>query len=182
MTVEDSRTVAPVYYRAGSIIPVAITNANNGSTPVLNTKVLRQQPLRLDVYPSEDQANAFGDLYWDDGDSLDSITAKKYNYYTFELTRHTSLNITAEYSGLPATTGEKVIVEEIRVHGPFKKIVGPGVTYELSWKEGTNEKKKDAKQATNYITFTGLNLNLTSLTTGSVLHMNYRMVAGHGGF
>lgn len=172
--IEDSRSVAPLFYRAASIIPVAITD--DPAKPILNTVELRKQPLRLDVYPSEDEASASGDLYWDDGDSLESISGKKYSYYHFGLTEHTSINITALSSGY---TTEKVLVEQIRVHGPFKRIMGPGNTYTLTWKDAATgkERKVVAKESGTYITFSELHLDLTALKAGEVLHLNYHL--GH---
>ena len=165
--VEDSRTVPPVFFRADSIIPVAIANS------VLSTQQLRKLPLRLDIYPSENGIFADGDLYWDDGDSLDSIESKKYNYYKFEMRKHNSISIIAVNLGYK---NENIILDQIRIHGPYKRVSGPGIRYVLKWTEGASKKETNATEADNYITFTGLKLNLTSMTANGKIELTHSMV------
>lgn len=146
--------------------------AIDDTVPILETTHLRRRPLRLDIYPSEDQSKASGELYWDDGDSLDSIEAKKYSYYTFSLAKHSLINITAVEAGY---TVESVIIDQIRIHGPFKRILGPGFSHTLRWTEAGKAKTVNAVAAANYVTFNGLQLKLNNLKVDEQYQLEYHL-------
>ncbi|CAF3331628.1 unnamed protein product [Rotaria socialis] len=65
-----------VHVRGGFIIPMQIPGAN--------LVMGRQNPFILLVAQSA-AGNASGNLFWDDGDSIDSIETKTYNYFEFSL-------------------------------------------------------------------------------------------------
>ncbi|KAK7508001.1 hypothetical protein BaRGS_00000966 [Batillaria attramentaria] len=65
-----------VHLRGGSIIPLL--------PPAVTTNALRKQPFGL-VVASDENMTASGQLYWDDGESLDSVEAKKYTLVEFKM-------------------------------------------------------------------------------------------------
>lgn len=75
-----------VHLRGGFIIPMIIPGAN--------LIVGRGNPFNLIVASSQYQ-NASGSLFWDDGDSIDSIEKENYNYLEFQLTADNTLTIDA---------------------------------------------------------------------------------------
>ncbi len=52
---------------------------------------------------------ATGDLFWDDGESINTIESGKYNYYTFELHPNCSLEINVIKSGYDMSSEPQVI-------------------------------------------------------------------------
>eukprot|EP01080_Neovahlkampfia_damariscottae_P000616 gene616-8120_t len=64
----------PVHIRGGHVIP--------RQEPGLTTKESRKKPFFLNVALDKDGVST-GDLYLDDGDSLDSVSNKKYTHITF---------------------------------------------------------------------------------------------------
>lgn len=68
------RDFIPLHVRGGYIIPMQY--------PGLNTDESRKNAFELLVAPDE-KARASGNLYWDDGESLNSVEAKAYNFYEF---------------------------------------------------------------------------------------------------
>jgi len=81
----DPVTGPPIHFRGGSILPIA----DNSS---VNTKALLEKPLSLHVFPDKNKL-AFGDLFMDDGDSIDTISTNKYNYFEFQLLTNCTLEI-----------------------------------------------------------------------------------------
>ncbi|CAF5129605.1 unnamed protein product, partial [Rotaria magnacalcarata] len=73
-----------VHVRGGFIIPMQI--------PGDNLVLGRGNPFTLLVAQS-DAGTASGNLFWDDGDSIDSIETKTYNYMEFSLTNFNKLTI-----------------------------------------------------------------------------------------
>lgn len=69
-----------VSLRGGHIFPT-IPSVN------LTTSEQRNKPFTLITAFDEDE-KAFGDLFWDDGEKLDSVKRKMYNYVTFNATAH----------------------------------------------------------------------------------------------
>ncbi|UJR37339.1 hypothetical protein I4U23_030047 [Adineta vaga] len=73
-----------IHVRGGFIIPM--------QTPGANLILGRGNPFSLLVAPSQ-FGNASGNLFWDDGDSLDPIGTNIYNYFEFLLSTSNSLTI-----------------------------------------------------------------------------------------
>lgn len=80
----------PVHIRGGYIVP--------RQAPALTTRDARKNPFNI-LVALNSALNAKGDLYLDDGESLDSVTAKKYTLIEFEATsgKLTSRHIHQEY-------------------------------------------------------------------------------------
>ncbi|KAH0632013.1 hypothetical protein JD844_020013, partial [Phrynosoma platyrhinos] len=82
---ENLKMAAPldhinVHVREGTILPT--------QKPGCCTLVSRGNPLRLIAALSQN-ANAWGDLYWDDGESLDAFAKGDYSYLVFNVTQNT---------------------------------------------------------------------------------------------
>jgi alpha-glucosidase (family GH31 glycosyl hydrolase) len=95
----------PVHLRGGSIIPMSVKTEHK------NTNSVRQSAINLLVLPDQSKRGS-GDLFWDDGESIDTIGNGVYNYYTFELLDNCSVVLNVKhnnYTNVP-------IVEEIRVY------------------------------------------------------------------
>ncbi|KAH7968110.1 hypothetical protein HPB52_005827 [Rhipicephalus sanguineus] len=76
--------------RGGSIIPCQL--------PAATTEVSRRSPLSLVVAPDE-RGTARGELFWDDGDSIDTVQREQYNTYTFMLIDRSQLVVSATHRG-----------------------------------------------------------------------------------
>ncbi|XP_076004053.1 lysosomal alpha-glucosidase [Genypterus blacodes] len=81
---EELRLHAPLdkinlHLREGSVIPTQMPN--------LTLWVSRAQPLHL-VSALSDNGSASGDLFWDDGESVDTYEADKYAYITFSVAQN----------------------------------------------------------------------------------------------
>lgn len=68
------RDFIPLHVRGGSILPV--------QEPGKNTDESRKQPFGLIIAPDEN-GNAFGSLYSDDGESYDSVKAEMFSLFEF---------------------------------------------------------------------------------------------------
>ncbi|XP_062999640.1 lysosomal alpha-glucosidase-like isoform X1 [Elgaria multicarinata webbii] len=93
-----------VHVREGTILP---TQKPGGST-----SLSRRNPLRLIAALSQN-ANAWGDLYWDDGDSLDTFAKGDYSYLVFNVTQNTFTS-TVLHSNVEATY---ITVDTLTVYG-----------------------------------------------------------------
>lgn len=102
---EDSHR--PLLFKEGSIIPVI---AEISLPKPLNTNNLRKVPLDLWVLPHSvyNASFASGDLFWDDGDSIDTIEKGTYNYYTFKFEK-CKLVVSAAHFGFKDTAGEHTL-------------------------------------------------------------------------
>ena len=67
----------------------------------MTTESIRKGNLGLAVLPGSDKT-AQGDLFWDDGDSIDTIEKNEYNFYSFDLQKNCSLDIKVIKSGYSA--------------------------------------------------------------------------------
>lgn len=80
----------PLHVRGGHIIPL--------QDSAMNTELSRKNPFSL-IVALDSNGRANGKLYWDDGESLDSVTSEKYNLYRFDFDRQTGiLNVRLEKS------------------------------------------------------------------------------------
>ncbi|CAG2179136.1 unnamed protein product [Oppiella nova] len=101
---DNNRQVPPIHLRGGNILPIGYNKA-------VNTEVLRDKPINLEVYPKDKKAT--GDLFWDDGDSLNTIETKQYNFYEFELLANCSLQLRVKTKGYNSSKPhliEKVLI------------------------------------------------------------------------
>ncbi|CAF1315715.1 unnamed protein product [Rotaria sordida] len=98
-----------IHVRGGFIIPMQI--------PGTNLMIGRGNPFTLLVAQSA-LGNATGNLFWDDGDSIDSIETKSYNYFEFLLiSNKLTINaIVANYKDSPMR------LELVRVFGVSKPV------------------------------------------------------------
>lgn len=79
--ITDAESHRPLLFTAGSILPVV---AHARLPTLVNTANLRKTPIQLWVLPTV-TGSAKGDLFFDDGESIDTIKAGNYNYYNFAL-------------------------------------------------------------------------------------------------
>ncbi|XP_048349411.1 lysosomal alpha-glucosidase-like [Sphaerodactylus townsendi] len=106
---ENLKMAAPldhvnIHLREGTILPT--------QKPADCTSVSRNNPLRLIAALSQN-SNAWGDLYWDDGESLDTFEKGDYSYLVFNVTQNTFIS-TVLHSNMEATL---ITVEELTVYG-----------------------------------------------------------------
>jgi len=85
----------PIHLRGNSILPLILDGEH------VNTDSLRNQSLVLVVLPGKSKT-ASGDLFWDDGESVNTIETGKYNYYTFKLLANCTIEIDVIKSGYDA--------------------------------------------------------------------------------
>uniref|UniRef100_A0A8D0G2F7 P-type domain-containing protein n=1 Tax=Sphenodon punctatus TaxID=8508 RepID=A0A8D0G2F7_SPHPU len=106
---ENLKTAAPldhinVHVREGTILPT--------QTPGLSSWVSSGNPLRLIAALSQ-SASAWGDLFWDDGESLDTFERGDYSYLVFNVTQNTFTS-TVLHSNVEATY---ITVDTLAVYG-----------------------------------------------------------------
>jgi alpha-glucosidase (family GH31 glycosyl hydrolase) len=105
----------PTHFRGGSIIPFTKAESKISKQDISNTDIIRKNGLVLIVIPDKAKT-ASGDLFWDDGESIDTIESGNYNYYTFELQSNCSLEIDVIKSGCD-TSSEPQVIERIAIFG-----------------------------------------------------------------
>ncbi|XP_077172990.1 lysosomal alpha-glucosidase-like [Paroedura picta] len=93
-----------VHLREGTILPT--------QKPATSTTMSRRNPMRL-IAALSPNATAWGDLYWDDGESLDTFEKGDYSYLLFNVTQNTFTS-TVLHSNVEATY---INVEELTVYG-----------------------------------------------------------------
>lgn len=96
-SIKNIRLFFQLHVRGGSILPT--------QNSAKNTDESRKNPFGLIIAPGFDE-KAAGTLYWDDGESLDSITANKYNLYKFNYQKvqdESVIDIMIEKQGYPIT-------------------------------------------------------------------------------
>ena len=92
---DNKKGIPPIHLRGGSIIPVT---AYVFESKHITTEDVRRSPINLLVIPGAGKT-AFGDLFWDDGDAIDTIENNEYNYYSFNLETNCALDIRVIQSG-----------------------------------------------------------------------------------
>jgi alpha-glucosidase (family GH31 glycosyl hydrolase) len=99
-----------VHIRSGHIVPYQF--------PAVTTTLSRRNPFGLLVaLDREADANgnyAYGDLFWDDGESIESIEAKNYNMFNFTATQG-NIHIKRLSAGYNTT----MVLSEVKVYGVF---------------------------------------------------------------
>jgi hypothetical protein len=98
----------PMHFRGDSIIPVMFEGNFK------NTDQLRHNGIVLYVFPGKERT-ASGDLFWDDGESINTIESGKYNYYTFKLHSNCSLEIDVIKSGYDMISSP-LIIKSLLIH------------------------------------------------------------------
>ena len=104
----------PLLLREGTIFPM-VGEAHLPSP--LNTVNLRKAPIELWVLPHH-QINDFeasGELFWDDGDSIDSIEKGAYNLYKFAFEK-CKLTVSAAHHGFKAAAGSSEVLKLSAIH------------------------------------------------------------------
>ena len=100
----------PLYIRGSAIIP--------HQQSAINTVASRKKPLYL-IVALDQMQSAYGDLFWDDGESIDTYERSLYNYFTFNYNSN-RLNIepwTYKYPQMSSDTQ----LDEIHVYGLDKQ-------------------------------------------------------------
>lgn len=97
-----------VHVREGTILPT--------QKPGISTWVSSRNPLCLIAALSQN-ANAWGDLYWDDGESLDTFAKGDYSYLVFNVTQNTFTS-TVLHSNAEAT---HIMVHMLTVYGVLEE-------------------------------------------------------------
>jgi alpha-glucosidase (family GH31 glycosyl hydrolase) len=110
ITVPAPLDFIPLYLRGGAIIP--------HQQSAMNTVASRKKPLFLIVALDKNQY-ASGDLFWDDGESIDTYERFIYNYFIFnyESQRLTIEPWTYKYPQM----GNEIKLEDIKIFGMNKE-------------------------------------------------------------
>ncbi|XP_053395701.1 maltase-glucoamylase-like [Mercenaria mercenaria] len=102
----------PLHVRAGYILPM--------QKPANNTHFSRKNPFTLLVALKDSENGgrgytAKGDLFWDDGVSVDTFANKNYFYARFS-SGHDTLSLTVEHD-TPSSTIDSLIIDTVKVFG-----------------------------------------------------------------
>lgn len=103
--VEAPLDVIPLHVRGGSVLPLQL--------PAMTTKLSRQNPFQL-IFALDQNNQAFGSLYLDDGDSLNTIADGKYLMSRLAF-QDNSIHYTLDKDGWVG--GSKLVVQDIVVLG-----------------------------------------------------------------
>ncbi|CAF3695883.1 unnamed protein product [Adineta steineri] len=109
-----------VHLRGGFIIPMQI--------PGDNLVLGRGNPFTLVVAPSQ-FGNASGNLFWDDGDSIDSIETQTYNYLEFSLTNSNKLTINILVSNYKESAMRLDLIKILGVNTSVNNVIINGKSY-----------------------------------------------------
>ncbi|CAF0978923.1 unnamed protein product [Adineta steineri] len=109
-----------VHVRGGFIIPM--------QTPGANLILGRGNPFSLLVAPSQ-FGNASGNLFWDDGDSIDSIGTNTYNYFEFTLTTSNTLTIDPLSTNYKDSPMRLDLIKVLGVSKPVTQVTVNGKVY-----------------------------------------------------
>ncbi len=108
----ESDSHRPLLLRANTILPVV----SNAKLPtVVNTANLKKSPIELWVLPNS-TGSASGDLFFDDGESIDTVESGNYNLYEFKLS-NCHLNVEVAHFGYkaPSNSHDVLKVDTIKV-------------------------------------------------------------------
>ncbi|XP_011052776.1 PREDICTED: lysosomal alpha-glucosidase-like isoform X2 [Acromyrmex echinatior] len=128
----------PLLIRAGSILPA--------QEPGVTTTESRKNNFELIVTLNETK-NAIGELYWDDGDSLDSIKKKEYLWLSFIANQSSLLNMEMDKGSF----NEEVILGTVQIFG-----LRPVITVFLN----NNEIEFSFNLSTSSLHITGLQVDM----------------------
>jgi len=142
ITLAAPLTFIPIHVRAGAIIPL--------QGPALTTAVARQNPFTL-LVALDNAGNAQGQLFLDDGQSLDTLSSQTYSLINFSAAGQTitSQPILSNYVAVPLLTNVTVF-GVVGTAAPVKVLVGnSSVSFNY---DATIQK----------VTISGLSINITS--------------------
>ncbi|XP_060598146.1 sucrase-isomaltase, intestinal-like [Ruditapes philippinarum] len=126
----------PLHVRAGHILPM--------QAPANNTHFSRKNPFTLLVALKDSENGgrgytAKGDLFWDDGVSIDTYENKNYFYARFS-SGHDTLSLTVEHDD-PSSTINGLFIDTVKVYGVRSKpkfvYIGDTVHTQLNYDENT---------------------------------------------
>ena len=140
ITVPAPLEFIPLYLRGGAIIP--------HQKSAMNTVASRKNPMYL-IAALDEQQTARGQLFWDDGESVDTYLQSLYNYFNFEYKANNQLTIEPTTYKYP-TMGAEVKLAEIRIFGlktrPTRIIWnGIGLTPNTQWTYDASKNVLDMK-------------------------------------
>ncbi len=105
---------------------------------------------------------ATGDLFWDDGESINTIESGKYNYYTFKLHPNCSLEIDVIKSGYDMSS-EPQVIESVEIVN----------TSDIKIEASVDGKKIESKHQTGG-TLLMVNIDLNSKKAGEKWVINWK--------
>ncbi|CAF4731027.1 unnamed protein product [Rotaria socialis] len=110
ITVPAPLDFIPLFLRGGAIIPHQLS--------ALNTVMSRKKPMYL-IVALDNKQQATGDLFWDDGESIDTYEKSIYNYFIFNCdSSHLTIDRwTYKYPEM----GSEIKLEEIKIFGINKQ-------------------------------------------------------------
>jgi alpha-glucosidase (family GH31 glycosyl hydrolase) len=110
ITVSAPLDFTPLYLRGGAIIP--------HQESAMNTVASRKKPLYL-IIALDKKQSAYGDLFWDDGESIDTYERSVYNYFIFN---YNSNRLTLEpWTYKYPQMGNEIKLDEIKIFGIDKQ-------------------------------------------------------------
>ncbi|XP_006865405.1 PREDICTED: maltase-glucoamylase, intestinal-like [Chrysochloris asiatica] len=101
--------IIPLFIRGGAILPI--------QAPARTTEHSRLNPFGL-IISLDEQEEAYGSLFWDDGDSIDSIEKENYFYAEYKFSNG-ELKTTVMKNGFPGTT--TLAYENVQILGLTSK-------------------------------------------------------------
>jgi hypothetical protein len=150
----------PIHLRGDSILPF-VTEGN-----FTNTDDIRRDKFTLLVIPGKTKT-ASGDLFWDDGESINTIESGKYNYYTFKLHPNCSLEIDVIKSGYDMSS-EPQIISGIGIVGTVDGDIEASI-------DGKPLDKNSLSHDNHFGTTLKVDLNLQSKKAGDKWIINWKL-------
>ena len=106
VVIPDNKYTPPVHMRGGSIIPIADDREH------VNTDTVRNGNFTLMVLPGRGHTGQ-GELFWDDGDSIDTIENNNYNHLVFNLGKDCELDINVIQNKYPSNK----FIQDVHIYG-----------------------------------------------------------------
>lgn len=161
----------PIFFRSGHVVPVT----SNTGEKIRNTKHMRQMKITLNAYLDKD-GKASGELYWDDGESLDSISGNKYNFYRFKMQENaTRFQIVAEHVGY---NQERLMMNELNIIlNPDNRFVVNGTSFNnISLNKEVNDHAivtvAESGEHRHQLHLIGIGKNLAGMKTNEVFEFD----------
>ncbi|CAH1773121.1 unnamed protein product [Owenia fusiformis] len=112
----NSLSPIPLHLRGGVIFPL--------QEPAVTTTLSRKNPFSL-LVALDDNGQASGDLYWDDGESIEPLSKDEYSYFEF-VAKENTLTVTIVKSYIPDI--ETLIMDTVHILG----VSGNGIRVTLN--------------------------------------------------